>query len=246
MSLRTKPPFMPRSTAALPLAREDWLVTFGITPDRPETGYGYIKRGESLASRIVRAPTPSSRSRTARRPRQYLADGGHDWNGGIFLFRAAAFLRRARGICARDSRRRARGAGQGGNERAADPARRGRLRARPLAPRSTSGDGKSEPGRGRAVSTWAGPTLEAGTRFISSARATLAGNAVGGDAIAIDSNNCLIRSDGPTIVTVGVERPDRRGERGCDPRRAARREPKGKGGARRARRQKDGDEGIVM
>jgi mannose-1-phosphate guanylyltransferase len=37
--------------AALPLARDGWLVTFGIEPDAPETGYGYIKLGEELAAR---------------------------------------------------------------------------------------------------------------------------------------------------------------------------------------------------
>ena len=36
-------------TAAIPVAQSDWLVTFGIKPTYPETGYGYIKRGEAIA-----------------------------------------------------------------------------------------------------------------------------------------------------------------------------------------------------
>ncbi|MET1111655.1 MAG: sugar phosphate nucleotidyltransferase, partial [Allosphingosinicella sp.] len=40
---------------AVPLAQDGWLVTFGITPDRAETGYGYIRRGEALADGAWRA-----------------------------------------------------------------------------------------------------------------------------------------------------------------------------------------------
>jgi mannose-1-phosphate guanylyltransferase len=76
---------------ALPLAEEGWLVTFGIAPDAPETGYGYIKVGEALASgvhkveRFIEKPDRASAE-------AMLAAGGHSWNGGIFLFRADAFL----------------------------------------------------------------------------------------------------------------------------------------------------------
>ena len=63
------------------------LMTFGVKPDRPETGYGYIRCGEALAD-------GSSGYRVARfveKPDQatavsYLADGGYLWNSGMFLF----------------------------------------------------------------------------------------------------------------------------------------------------------------
>jgi mannose-1-phosphate guanylyltransferase len=77
---------------ALPLAEDGWLVTFGITPDAPETGYGYIKVGEELApdmhrvARFIEKPDRDSAE-------AMIAGGGHAWNGGIFLFRADAYLK---------------------------------------------------------------------------------------------------------------------------------------------------------
>ena len=76
---------------ALPFAEDGWMVTFGITPDAPETGYGYIKVGEALAPGVHRVERfiekPNRESAEAM-----LAAGGHAWNGGIFLFRADAYL----------------------------------------------------------------------------------------------------------------------------------------------------------
>lgn len=77
--------------AALPLVQEGWLVTFGITPGAPETGYGYIKVGEALADGVHRV------DRFVEKPPReaaeaMLASGDHAWNGGIFLFRADMFL----------------------------------------------------------------------------------------------------------------------------------------------------------
>ncbi|RPE79591.1 mannose-1-phosphate guanylyltransferase/mannose-6-phosphate isomerase [Vulcaniibacterium tengchongense] len=77
--------------AAAALAREGWLVTFGITPDYPETGYGYILRGAALGeagyrvARFVEKPDLATAER-------YLAEGGYAWNSGMFLFRAQAYL----------------------------------------------------------------------------------------------------------------------------------------------------------
>lgn len=74
-------------------AAEGWLVTFGIAPDRPETGYGYIQQGEALAplegchqvARFVEKPD----LKTAQ---GYLDAGGYAWNSGMFLFRADRLL----------------------------------------------------------------------------------------------------------------------------------------------------------
>ncbi len=77
--------------AALPLVEAGWLVTFGITPDKPETGYGYIRIGEVLKDGVHQVARFIEKPDQAR-AEAMLAEGGHAWNGGIFLFRADTFL----------------------------------------------------------------------------------------------------------------------------------------------------------
>jgi mannose-1-phosphate guanylyltransferase/mannose-1-phosphate guanylyltransferase/mannose-6-phosphate isomerase len=85
------PAFHAAIARALPLVAEGWLVTFGIMPDAPETGYGYIKMGETCGDmihevvRFVEKPD-------AERAADMLAEGNHAWNAGIFMFRADAYL----------------------------------------------------------------------------------------------------------------------------------------------------------
>lgn len=82
--------FAQAARAAARLAAQDWLVALGIAADRPETGYGYIRSGEPVDGgyRIERFVEKPDRA-TAER---FLADGDYAWNGGIFAFRAGAFL----------------------------------------------------------------------------------------------------------------------------------------------------------
>lgn len=77
-----------RSAAAL--AQDGWMVSFGITPTAPETGFGYIRRGADLpggyrVDRFVEKPDLDTAL-------GFLADGGYSWNGGIFAFGAGAFM----------------------------------------------------------------------------------------------------------------------------------------------------------
>ncbi len=76
---------------AAALAGENWLVALGLEAVSPETGYGYIKRGERLGGgyaveRFVEKPDLAT-------ARQFVADGGYSWNGGIFCLRAGTFLK---------------------------------------------------------------------------------------------------------------------------------------------------------
>jgi len=69
------------------------LVTFGIAPDMPHTGYGYIKRGAPVAE----IPAAYAIERFVEKPERavaetYLAAGDYFWNSGMFLFRAQDFL----------------------------------------------------------------------------------------------------------------------------------------------------------
>jgi mannose-1-phosphate guanylyltransferase len=72
------------------LALQGKLVTFGVVADRPETGYGYIERGNRLnggweVARFVEKPDTSHAA-------EYLASGRHYWNSGMFMFRASRYL----------------------------------------------------------------------------------------------------------------------------------------------------------
>ncbi|QZE47699.1 mannose-1-phosphate guanyltransferase [Citrobacter farmeri] len=81
--------------AAIPHAQNGKLVTFGIIPQKPETGYGYIRRGDECyadgqdeaykVAEFVEKPN----SETAMR---YLSSGEYYWNSGMFLFRADRYL----------------------------------------------------------------------------------------------------------------------------------------------------------
>ena len=88
--------FVRTASAAVEWAvRGDYLVTIGITPTRPETGYGYIRAGEGMAGveggscfrvdRYVEKPDEAAAVR-------YLAEGGYYWNSGIFIWRARVVL----------------------------------------------------------------------------------------------------------------------------------------------------------
>lgn len=79
---------------AIPYAEDGKLVTFGIVPTGPETGYGYIQRGNELdksgqfafeVQRFVEKPDFCT-------AQQYITSGEYYWNSGMFLFRAKRFL----------------------------------------------------------------------------------------------------------------------------------------------------------
>ena len=82
--------FRAAAIAAAQLASDDWMVSFGIAPTHPETGYGYLHRGEEMPggnkiAQFVEKPD-------LERAEAYLASGEYSWNGGIFAFRAGALL----------------------------------------------------------------------------------------------------------------------------------------------------------
>ncbi|WP_103035914.1 mannose-1-phosphate guanylyltransferase/mannose-6-phosphate isomerase [Castellaniella caeni] len=66
------------------------LVTFGIVPDRAETGYGYIERGAPIAAGW--GVTGFVEKPDARRAAEYLSTGRYYWNSGMFLFKASRYL----------------------------------------------------------------------------------------------------------------------------------------------------------
>ncbi len=85
--------FLAAVDTAAAAARQGALVTFGMAAERPETGYGYIRRGGALAGvtgcfqvdRFVEKPDLAT-------ARSYVADGHFAWNSGMFLFKAAQLI----------------------------------------------------------------------------------------------------------------------------------------------------------
>ena len=75
--------------AAMPAAEAGALVTFGIVPEAPETGFGYIQAEAGDGVRQVRRFVEKPDAATAQ---QYLDAGGYYWNSGMFLFRASRYL----------------------------------------------------------------------------------------------------------------------------------------------------------
>lgn len=77
--------------SAIPAAQSGKMVTFGIVPTSPHTGYGYIQRGAAeqggyqVAQFVEKPNEPTAAA--------YLADGGYYWNAGIFLVRASQYLK---------------------------------------------------------------------------------------------------------------------------------------------------------
>ena len=84
---------------AVRVARQGAIATIGVRPDRPETGYGYLKVGPLLAvaARTRKGSRPHKVDRFVEKPdaataRRYVADGSYLWNSGIFAFRADVIL----------------------------------------------------------------------------------------------------------------------------------------------------------
>ena len=193
--------------AAVPLVQDGWLVTFGIDPHAPETGYGWIKIGEEISGGVHRVA-----SFVEKPPRDaaeaMLAAGDHAWNGGIFLFRADAYLA-ALSIHDPDI--------LVACQRAMDAARHDGARIYPdsvafeAAPSDSIDYAVMENADRVAVvpvsmgwsdlGSW--DALHEISETDSDGNAHAAGS--GGEVIAIDTVNCLVRSDGIRVAMVGVE-----------------------------------------
>ena len=189
--------------AALPLVEQGWLVTFGITPDAPETGYGYIRIGEALGEGVHRV------DRFVEKPdrdvaEEMVAAGGYAWNGGIFLFRADAFLHAlaAHAPAMLDAARRAMGASERHGHRILPDA--GAFAASP----SDSIDyAVMEKAERVAVVPVAMGWSDVGSWDALHAVSALddGGNATRGAVTMLESSNCLVHTDRARVAMVGVD-----------------------------------------
>ncbi len=189
--------------AAVPHAQAGWLVTFGIRAHTPETGYGYIHLGEALGGgvRRVEAFVEKPALETAQ---AYVRGGHHAWNGGIFLMRADRYLEELEAHAPEIAATTARAMG-------AATADGTTLRPDAAIFATSPSDSIDYAVMERADRVAVVP-VDMGWSDVGSwdalhaiADTDVQDNAIVGDVIAIDSQNCLIRSEGPLVAAVGLD-----------------------------------------
>lgn len=189
---------------AVPFAENGGLVTFGISPSRPETGYGYIQAGEALSADGEVAVVAAFTEKPARMvAEKHLADGGWYWNSGMFLFRASAYLEEL--ALHRPDIHQACAAAVAAERRDLDFHRPGES-FRDCPSESVDRAVMESTRRGvlvRADMGWS----DVGTwdALASVLPTDVAGNTTEGDVIAIDSRDCHLSGRNRLVVAVGVD-----------------------------------------
>ncbi|MBC2668398.1 mannose-1-phosphate guanylyltransferase [Novosphingobium piscinae] len=206
--------FVAAAAAAAELAAQDWLVSFGIEARAPETGFGYLKRGEPIGAGPGSRVAQFVEKPDLARARQFLASGDYAWNGGIFAFRAGFFLSelaRHRPDIAAAARAAAAGGQKAGGQKAAGQGAGAQFHpdaAAFAAIRSESVDYAVMEHTDRAAMVPAdmGWSDIGNWEALHAARPRDAdGNHVSGPAELIDCRNVLVDSDGPRVNVIGLE-----------------------------------------
>ncbi|HYS48831.1 MAG TPA: mannose-1-phosphate guanylyltransferase/mannose-6-phosphate isomerase [Xanthobacteraceae bacterium] len=184
-------------------ARDGRIVTFGIRPSGPKTGYGYIRPGAALGpagvhavAAFVEKPDPATAAR-------YLADG-YLWNSGNFLFRADVLLDELRRHEPAMAQAVADAVGQATSDLgfvrlAAEPFARAPQKLIDYAVMERTERAAVVEGRFRwsDIGNWAA--------IAEIAAADGAGNVTRGPAVALDARDCLIQADDILTAVIGVE-----------------------------------------
>ncbi|MES1203521.1 MAG: mannose-1-phosphate guanylyltransferase/mannose-6-phosphate isomerase [Pseudomonadota bacterium] len=186
---------------AAPFAHER-IVTFGITPSRPATGYGYIERGAQLGDGVYDIASFREKPNEAM-ALSYLEKGNHSWNAGMFLFSPRVLLTEF--DAAPEIRDRALeallAAKRDGVEIRLDPAIFAKVPSLPL------DIALMEKTRHAAVAPceigWA--DIGAWDEIWRLSERDADGNAKQGPVLALDAHNNLIRSEGVKVCVAGVD-----------------------------------------
>ena len=185
------------------VARSGHIVTFGIQPTRPETGYGYIRMSETLQGGVRRVEAFVEKPDTATAQR-YVATGDYAWNAGLFLFRPDTLLS--------EMKQHAADILESLEIALADGRREGRY-VHPHAERFAATRSQSfDYAVMETTDLAACLPVEMGWTDIGSFEALLTarkrdaqGNALPRLSRALDAKNCLVDTDGPRVSLVGVE-----------------------------------------
>ena len=188
--------------AAIPLAEMGKLVTFGVVPTEPHTGYGYIKASDRIgAGYMVSSFKEKPESEVAT---EYIDEGGYYWNSGIFLFKASIFLSELKehrpDIC---------DACEGAMIDVVPDLDFIRLQAEAFAacPEESIDYAVMENTQHAVV-----VPMDAGWSDIGSwsslwdvMEKDCAGNAIAGDAILVDTTNSLVRAEDKLVTLLGID-----------------------------------------
>lgn len=186
------------------LAVDGWLATFGVTPTRPETGYGYIEAGEAIPGGAGRRAARFVEKPGAEAARDYLASGRFAWNSGMFCFTADTLLRVMRVhapavVVAAEAAL----AGRAGNDGPVrlDP------RAFAEAPDISLDYAVMEKADNVAVVPTGHDWNDIGSWDALAALypADAQGNRIVGEAVAIDSEDCFLQSGSRVVAAVGLK-----------------------------------------
>jgi mannose-1-phosphate guanylyltransferase len=188
--------------AALPMVEQGWLVTFGIDPRTAETGYGWIRVGDAIAPGVHRVAAFVEKP-PKDRAEAMLAGGDHVWNGGIFLFRADAFLG-ALAVHAPDMLHAA--------QQAMLTGKTAGTRVHPDADAFAASPSESvdyavmeKAERVAVVPVSMGwSDLGSWDALHDLSTSDAAGNTCKGDVVAVETENCLVQADGIRVALVGV------------------------------------------
>ncbi len=190
--------------AGLAAARDGYLVTLGIEAAGPDTGYGYIRRGEALSPGVFKVQAFREKP-DAETAAAYLETGEYDWNAGIFLFRADAMIQ-AFETHAPDILAHCRNA-LGAASRTGIMTRLNAAAFEHCPSEPVDIAIMEKAGRVAVVAP-----VKAGWNDVGSwdaiADLKFAGEGAGAAApnvLALNCNNCLIESDGPLVAAIGLE-----------------------------------------
>lgn len=191
-------------TQAIEAAHAGGLVTFGVVPHRPETGYGYIEAGETVGGGPARAVRQFVEKPDAETARVYLDSGRFYWNSGMFVMRASAYLQALRTHA--PAILEACEAAVAGAEQDMDFVRLDAA-AFERCPTESIDYAVMEP-TDAAVTL----ALDAGwsdlgswATLMEAAERDAAGNALMGDVLTRDSHNNYVRAESRLVATVGLE-----------------------------------------
>lgn len=196
--------FLDAITKGAKLAEDGHLVTFGVLPSGPETGYGYIKRGKAIEDAGAFAVERFVEKPDLAMAKSYLAEGGYDWNAGIFMFRADTILDEMRTHCPEIAARASEAVVKGARD--LDFLRLD-AEAFGASPSNSIDYAVMEHAANVAVvpadmgwsdiGSWSA-LWEIGAKDES-------GNVISGDVLTADTKNSYIRAENGLVATVGVE-----------------------------------------